>query len=358
MRYALELAFATAYAYGGAAPLTRSIARVDFVRPVDVGSLLALKSYVVHVVGKTLCVDVSAAVWKPGTRESNLSNTFNFVFEIPEPPRAERRYGPRPRSTLQEDGASIRPLQKSAEARSPSWVDARRPRPLKTVLPGIRSEAAMQLDAIERLAASSRTNPAAAPASSSRRRFSTFVSGLVSGRDVVSMRGVVPGSRCGAASGRGRARRLSSAESFHDLADEALERILDAAEDADFGEDSECDLADGVLTLKLPEGPSGRAEISYSGRRRLHTECARPRRGVAAILPPRNIPAAAAATRLQRNIPAGTWVINKQAPNQQIWLSSPKSGPCRYECVDGAWTHTRNGSTLAELLRDELQVEV
>ena len=26
---------------------------------------------------------------------------------------------------------------------------------------------------------------------------------------------------------------------------------------------------------------------------------------------------------------AGTYVINKQAPNQQIWLSSPVSGPKR-----------------------------
>jgi len=27
----------------------------------------------------------------------------------------------------------------------------------------------------------------------------------------------------------------------------------------------------------------------------------------------------------------GFWVINKQAPNQQIWWSSPISGPRRYE---------------------------
>ena len=27
--------------------------------------------------------------------------------------------------------------------------------------------------------------------------------------------------------------------------------------------------------------------------------------------------------------PFGTYVINKQSPNKQIWLSSPKSGPIR-----------------------------
>ena len=26
----------------------------------------------------------------------------------------------------------------------------------------------------------------------------------------------------------------------------------------------------------------------------------------------------------------GTYVINKQSPNRQIWLSSPVSGPARY----------------------------
>ena len=29
--------------------------------------------------------------------------------------------------------------------------------------------------------------------------------------------------------------------------------------------------------------------------------------------------------------PFGTYVINKQSPNQQIWLSSPQSGPIRYK---------------------------
>lgn len=29
----------------------------------------------------------------------------------------------------------------------------------------------------------------------------------------------------------------------------------------------------------------------------------------------------------------GTYVINKQAPNKQIWLSSPVSGPKRYDYI-------------------------
>ena len=108
MRRALELAFATAFSYGGAAPLTKALDRVDFVRPVDVGSLLALKSHVVFAEGRTMHVDVSAAVWRPDKRESTLTNTFSFVFTV--------------------DG----------------------PRPLKRVLPSTRAEARLQLAAMAR----------------------------------------------------------------------------------------------------------------------------------------------------------------------------------------------------------------
>lgn len=32
----------------------------------------------------------------------------------------------------------------------------------------------------------------------------------------------------------------------------------------------------------------------------------------------------------------GTYVINKQTPNRQIWMSSPMSGPVRYDWAPGA----------------------
>lgn len=58
----------------------------------------------------------------------------------------------------------------------------------------------------------------------------------------------------------------------------------------------------------------------------------------------------------------GTYVINKQTPNKQIWLSSPKSGPKRYDFVHasgednkklGCWYYKHTGKTLHELLDDE-----
>ncbi|KAL8765667.1 MAG: hypothetical protein Q9209_007347 [Squamulea sp. 1 TL-2023] len=86
--------------------------------------------------------------------------------------------------------------------------------------------------------------------------------------------------------------------------------------------------------------------------------------------------------------PAGTYVFNKQPPNKQIWLSSPISGPKRYDYVvtspspeaseestggDGAarsgvgvegeekkgdWVYLRDGTSLSELLKEELGIDM
>ncbi|CCU82921.1 unnamed protein product [Blumeria hordei] len=62
----------------------------------------------------------------------------------------------------------------------------------------------------------------------------------------------------------------------------------------------------------------------------------------------------------------GVYVINKQTPNKQIWLSSPISGPKRYDYVifsegqttkenasHGEWVYLRDGKTLSNLLAEE-----
>ncbi|KAG5976158.1 hypothetical protein E4U58_005781 [Claviceps cyperi] len=67
----------------------------------------------------------------------------------------------------------------------------------------------------------------------------------------------------------------------------------------------------------------------------------------------------------------GTYVINKQPPNKQIWLSSPISGPKRYDwCVigegqtekegtgKGTWVYARDGVSLSELIFQELGVVI
>lgn len=69
--------------------------------------------------------------------------------------------------------------------------------------------------------------------------------------------------------------------------------------------------------------------------------------------------------------PAGTYVLNKQPPSRQIWLSSPISGPKRYDWVmpnnrphdkasatAGRWIYLRDSSTLTDVLRTELGVNM
>lgn len=66
-----------------------------------------------------------------------------------------------------------------------------------------------------------------------------------------------------------------------------------------------------------------------------------------------------------------TYVLNKQPPNKQIWLSSPISGPKRFDWVvtgesmtqkegggSGDWLYLRDGSSLTELVRKELGVDL
>jgi len=69
--------------------------------------------------------------------------------------------------------------------------------------------------------------------------------------------------------------------------------------------------------------------------------------------------------------PHGTYVINKQPPNKQIWLSSPVSGPKRFDYVMlgdsmhqkegagvGEWIYLRDGTSLTALLKKEVGVDV
>lgn len=65
----------------------------------------------------------------------------------------------------------------------------------------------------------------------------------------------------------------------------------------------------------------------------------------------------------------GTYVLNKQPPNKQIWLSSPISGPKRFDWVvdgesmhekegggQGDWVYLRDGTSLTDICRKELGI--
>lgn len=47
------------------------------------------------------------------------------------------------------------------------------------------------------------------------------------------------------------------------------------------------------------------------------------------------------------------FVLNKQTPNKQIWLSSPISGPQRFDYHAGAWLQVRTNEDLLQLLASE-----
>lgn len=54
----------------------------------------------------------------------------------------------------------------------------------------------------------------------------------------------------------------------------------------------------------------------------------------------------------------GSYVINKQPPNKQIWLASPISGPNRFDFYKNEWISLRDGSKLLDLLNNEVNQAV
>ncbi|KAI1659333.1 Frataxin [Daldinia decipiens] len=109
---------------------------------------------------------------------------------------------------------------------------------------------------------------------------------------------------------------------YHDLADQYLDAVLTKYEELqdEYGE-VDVEYSSGVMTVKIPN--------------------------------------------------VGIYIINKQPPNKQIWLSSPVSGPKRYDYVrssegqgenqdtsEGEWVYARDGTTLSDLLLKETGIVV
>ncbi|KAM0197029.1 hypothetical protein ACHAPA_002112 [Fusarium lateritium] len=111
-------------------------------------------------------------------------------------------------------------------------------------------------------------------------------------------------------------------QEYHEVADEYLENVVNRFEELqDQREDIDVEYSAGVLTISWPD--------------------------------------------------KGTYVINKQPPNKQIWLSSPISGPKRYDwCLFGEsqnqkegtavgdWIYNRDGSSMNQVFSEELGVDI
>lgn len=93
---------------------------------------------------------------------------------------------------------------------------------------------------------------------------------------------------------------------FEDLAEETLDGLFDAIDDA-IGDDVEVDFDNGILTLELQDGRQ--------------------------------------------------YIINKHAASKEIWVSSPVSGAAHYayDLEAGNWISTREGGALSDVLAAELK---
>ncbi|KAM3289286.1 acyl-coenzyme A thioesterase 2, chloroplastic [Capsicum chacoense] len=107
MRKAFELAYATAYSFVGSPPCFVEVDHVDFLKPVDVGDFLHLKSCVLYTQVENssrplINVEVIAHVTQPQNHSSEVSNNFYFTFTVP--------------SDTQRNGSKIRNVVPATEA--------------------------------------------------------------------------------------------------------------------------------------------------------------------------------------------------------------------------------------------------
>ncbi|XP_061962276.1 acyl-coenzyme A thioesterase 2, chloroplastic isoform X2 [Populus nigra] len=108
MHRAFELAFSTAYAFAGLVPYFLEVDHVDFLRPVDVGDFLRIKSCVLYTEHENsekplINIEVVAHVTRPELRSSEVSNTFYFTFTA------------RPEATATNNGFRIRKVVPATE---------------------------------------------------------------------------------------------------------------------------------------------------------------------------------------------------------------------------------------------------
>lgn len=130
LRRAFELAFATAYVFGGVRPVFKQVNDMDFLRAVDIGDLLRFRARVLHASvrkGGRVCVDVEveALVTKPEAVTSDVSNTFMFSFYVGGESGVE---GGEEREGTKCVAARTRVLPTSREEAAHIWERCERPR--------------------------------------------------------------------------------------------------------------------------------------------------------------------------------------------------------------------------------------
>mmetsp|Transcript_96214 Transcript_96214/g.170835 ORF Transcript_96214/g.170835 Transcript_96214/m.170835 type:complete len:431 (-) Transcript_96214:131-1423(-) len=85
MRCAYKCAFPTAYMFAGSFPHFMEVDEVTFLHPVEVGNICEFSGRVMLTYTKVrpiMHVEVVASVLKPDQKTSQVTNVFNFVFEL------------------------------------------------------------------------------------------------------------------------------------------------------------------------------------------------------------------------------------------------------------------------------------
>ena len=189
-----------------------------------------------------------------------------------------------------------------------------------------------------------------------------------------SDRGFASSSTSFSTSGAGEGETANShldEASFHAAADDTLHGLVDALESW-IDCEVEGDEADVEYSVRL---------LLFFFEFSLSLSLSLPLRSLTRFLfprsethPPENSQSGVLTLRLGEG--KGTYVINKQAPNRQLWLSSPVSGPVRYDLVVSSpsapsspgssrssssssssrdrWVYRRDGHELRDRLREEL----
>ncbi|XP_063224374.1 acyl-coenzyme A thioesterase 9, mitochondrial-like [Bacillus rossius redtenbacheri] len=84
MRHALELAWTSAYLYGKYRPKICHISDINFVQPVNVGSLLQMHSQVVFTQHNYMQIVVHAEVFDATSGHPTTTNVFHYTYTVPE----------------------------------------------------------------------------------------------------------------------------------------------------------------------------------------------------------------------------------------------------------------------------------
>lgn len=85
MRMALELAWIVAHQHSKRRPKLMHISDISFKKPVDVGSLLGMRSQVIYTEHNYMQVVVHAEVCDAFTGQTSTTNMFHYTYESPEP---------------------------------------------------------------------------------------------------------------------------------------------------------------------------------------------------------------------------------------------------------------------------------